>query len=78
MVPVLAPDPAGLGLGCSGGGSTVVISHRMGGDQVSNSYWWCPTCQAFVSAQAVTNNEQHDLCGTYLGDCQDEPPEREA
>lgn len=32
--------------------------------------WWCPTCKREVLGTSVTYEEYHEICGTYLGDCQ--------
>jgi len=36
------------------------------------SDWWCPTCKDAIDGSHVTYTEHHEVCGTYLGDCQ--PP----
>ena len=28
--------------------------------------WWCPTCDSYISAEQVTFEEIHDICGTEL------------
>lgn len=34
--------------------------------------WWCPACKKNVPDMEVTYEEYHEICGTYLGDCQNQ------
>ena len=36
-----------------------------GGDEADGD-WWCPKCQAFVSAEAVRFDETHASCGIHV------------
>jgi hypothetical protein len=33
--------------------------------------WWCPTCKMMIGGKQVTHQGYHELCGTYLEDCQE-------
>jgi hypothetical protein len=35
-----------------------------------NMSWWCPTCKSEIEDKTVTYEEYHDVCGTFLSDCQ--------
>ena len=37
--------------------------------------WWCPTCKMAIDGKQVTYQGFHELCGTYLEDCQDQTDE---
>jgi len=33
--------------------------------------WWCPYCRTQVPDNQITFEEYHEVCGTYVGDCQE-------
>ncbi|MFG1331229.1 hypothetical protein V5F41_08230 [Xanthobacter autotrophicus] len=37
--------------------------------------WYCHHCQRGVDGSEVTFHEQHEVCGTYIGDAEPPPPE---
>lgn len=38
---------------------------------MTKTKWWCPVCMKNVPGAEVTFKEDHEICGTYIGDCQD-------
>jgi hypothetical protein len=44
------------------------------GPKAQEAGWYCPHCHRGVDGREVTFHEQHETCGTYIGDAQ--PPAR--
>lgn len=54
----LGADPATVGA------RELPPNHR----EIAPDGWWCPTCKVVVDGTRVTFEENHDACGTFLGD----------